>query len=453
MKVLATANYELRSRTGFDLGMLLFLPVHEGFGGRIRYLISGGSALPADVLKAFYGMGFNFFEGYGLTETAPVLTVTSPKEKPIAGSVGQPLPGHRGQDRRARRDDRRRRGDRARPQRDGRLLGGRGARPPQAIRDGWFHTGDLGRFDDDGNLYLVGPIEGRDRRRQRQERLPRRDRGSLPRQPVHQGAVGGRRRPTASASRWPARSSPTSSTTRRCRAPRCTREGRGALPQGLGRPADLEAGAQPALLGGRSAQDREALGQAPRGRGRDRAPAPQERGDQGRAGRGRASGGQVAWLLDTVATVSGRRRADVQLGSRFGELGFDSLMYAELSSALETAGVALPESVDVTTLGDGRRAAGAAGARAGRGGARAGAPSGRGDDDAEIHVPAPVSARGQARPRAGRSALFYERVLRDEGARARATSRSTPTSSSPPTTLAPRHGRRSRSRSATRAAT
>ncbi len=53
MKVLAAGNFELRSRTGFDLGMLIFLPVHEGFGGRIRYLISGGSALPADVMKAF----------------------------------------------------------------------------------------------------------------------------------------------------------------------------------------------------------------------------------------------------------------------------------------------------------------------------------------------------------------------------------------------------------------
>jgi len=93
IKALMTANYELRSRTQVDLGPLLFLPIHEGFGGRIRYLISGGSALPADVLKAFHGMGFNFFEGYGLTETAPVLTVTSPKQKPIVGSVGQALPG------------------------------------------------------------------------------------------------------------------------------------------------------------------------------------------------------------------------------------------------------------------------------------------------------------------------------------------------------------------------
>ena len=107
-------------------------------------------------------------------------------------------------------------------------------------------------------------------------------------------------------------------------------------------------------------------------------------------------GGQVAWLLDTVATVSGRRRADVQLGSRFGELGFDSLMYAELSSALETAGHRAARERRRHDAGHGRRAAGAAGARAGRGGARAGGQAVRVDDDAEIHVPGVVSARASA---------------------------------------------------------
>ncbi len=153
---LASANYELRSRTGLDLGMLLFLPVHEGFGGRIRYLISGGSALPPDVHAArSHGMGFNFFEGYGLTETAPVLTVTSPKQKPIVGSVGQPLPGIE-----VKIDE---------PDattgvgeviaRGRNVMAGYWQDPDataMAMRDGWFHTGDLGRFDDDGNLYLVG---------------------------------------------------------------------------------------------------------------------------------------------------------------------------------------------------------------------------------------------------------------------------------------------------------
>ena len=91
VEVLVKTNFELRSRLGLNLGVMMFFPVHEGFGGRIRYLISGGSALPADILKSFYGLGFDFFEGYGLTETSPVLTVTTPKGKPLAGSVGKPL--------------------------------------------------------------------------------------------------------------------------------------------------------------------------------------------------------------------------------------------------------------------------------------------------------------------------------------------------------------------------
>ena len=155
MKALAAANFELRSRTGVDLGMFLFLPVHEGFGGRIRYLISGGSALPADVMKAFYGMGFNFFEGYGLTETAPVLSVTSPKEKPIAGSVGQPLPGI--EVKIAEPDPVTGIGEVIARGRN--VMTGYWEDPEAtgtAIRDGWFYTGDLGRFDEKGNLFLCG---------------------------------------------------------------------------------------------------------------------------------------------------------------------------------------------------------------------------------------------------------------------------------------------------------
>ena len=118
----------------------------------------------------------------------------------------------------------------------------------------------------------------------------------------------------------------------------------------------------------------------------------------------------MAWLLDTVANVSGRRRADVQLGSRFGELGFDSLMYAELSSALEGAGIALPDSVDVTTLGTlaelqellVRGPAAAARELAAK---RSG-----GDDDAEIRVPGAVSAAGK-RGLAWAQRAFYKNVL------------------------------------------
>jgi long-chain acyl-CoA synthetase len=154
VKVLADANFEVRARTGLDFGMFLFLPVHEKLGGRIRYMISGGSALPADVLKTFYGMGFDFFEGYGLTETAPVLSVSTPKGKPIAGSVGKPLAGvevkiHNPDDAGVGEVVARGKNVMAGYWQDAEATA-------SAIRDGWFHTGDLGRFDPDGNLYIVG---------------------------------------------------------------------------------------------------------------------------------------------------------------------------------------------------------------------------------------------------------------------------------------------------------
>ena len=76
------------------------LPGARKLGGRMRLLISGGSALPADTMKAFRGLGFNLYEGYGMTESSPVLTVTRPGDKVIPGSVGRPLPGIDVQDRR-----------------------------------------------------------------------------------------------------------------------------------------------------------------------------------------------------------------------------------------------------------------------------------------------------------------------------------------------------------------
>ena len=185
---------------------------------------------------------------------------------------------------------------------------------------------------------------------------------------------------------------------RPCRAPRWSAKIEEHFRQGLGRSADLEAGARPALLGGRSAQDRQALGQAPRRRGGDCAAAPQDRGDaRARSPSPAGERGQVALAArhrrDRVGAPARRRAARA---AAFGELGFDSLMYAELSSALETAGVALPESVDVTTLGTRRRAAGAAGARAGGGGARAGGQAATVDERrARSTCPSAVSAAGK----------------------------------------------------------
>ncbi len=149
-------NRTLRDKLPWDIGTgkAMFFPVHRKLGGRMRLLISGGSALPADTMKTFQGLGFNLYEGYGMTESSPVLTVTRPGEKVIPGSVGRPLPGI----------------DVKIDQPDANGIGEVIAKGPnvmagyfenaeataQTIVGGWLHTGDLGKFDADGNLFIVG---------------------------------------------------------------------------------------------------------------------------------------------------------------------------------------------------------------------------------------------------------------------------------------------------------
>ncbi|MCA1829063.1 MAG: AMP-binding protein [Myxococcales bacterium] len=145
---------ELRNRTSFNVGKLLFWPIHNRFGGRLRLLVSGGSALPEEVQKAFHELGFDLTEGYGLTEAAPVLAVTMPENRLRAGTVGPPLPGVE-----IRIAD---------PDAEGvgevlakgpNVMAGY-LDDPQATKavlsDGWLRTGDLGKLTEDGHLALVG---------------------------------------------------------------------------------------------------------------------------------------------------------------------------------------------------------------------------------------------------------------------------------------------------------
>jgi long-chain acyl-CoA synthetase len=147
-------NAWLRDNTPLNLGQAFFYPIHEGLGGRVRYFISGGSALNDKVQRDFQGLGFTILEGYGLTEASPVLTVTRPENRMLAGTVGKSLPGVE-----VRIAD---------PDASG--VGEVIARGPnvmlgyfgneeatrEALVDRWLYTGDLGRIDDEGNLYLVG---------------------------------------------------------------------------------------------------------------------------------------------------------------------------------------------------------------------------------------------------------------------------------------------------------
>tara|TARA_R110002096_G_scaffold44526_8_gene120202 strand:- start:2605 stop:7098 length:4494 start_codon:yes stop_codon:yes gene_type:complete len=149
-------NRALREKTPLevDLGRLVFFPVHRELGGRIRLMISGGSALSPEVMKSFRGMGFRLFEGYGMTEASPVLAVQRPGDPVKEGSVGRALPGIAVQVFEPNEDG------------IGELIGKgpnvmkgyyeNAEATDEVIRDGWLHTGDLGRIDEDGNVFIVG---------------------------------------------------------------------------------------------------------------------------------------------------------------------------------------------------------------------------------------------------------------------------------------------------------
>ncbi|HVF47448.1 MAG TPA: AMP-binding protein, partial [Pyrinomonadaceae bacterium] len=147
-------NAWIRDNTPFNLGPIVFFPIHQGMGGKMRYLISGGSALSEKVQKDLHGLGFTVLEGYGLTESSPVLTVARPGNKMLKGSVGKPLPGV--EVRIAEPDENGVGEVLARGQNV--MVGyyNNEDATDAVLNDRWLKTGDLGRLDDDGNLYIVG---------------------------------------------------------------------------------------------------------------------------------------------------------------------------------------------------------------------------------------------------------------------------------------------------------
>lgn len=142
--------------TGRHPARRLFPAVHRGFGGRFRSFYCGGSALDPELARFLFDLGTPVYEGYGLTETAPVLTMNLPGQLRL-GAVGKPLPQVKILVRN--------------PDSDG--VGEvcvRGAnvfagyhRDPEATAaafvGGWFRTGDLGRLDREGYLHLGGRIK------------------------------------------------------------------------------------------------------------------------------------------------------------------------------------------------------------------------------------------------------------------------------------------------------
>jgi long-chain acyl-CoA synthetase len=130
---------------------LVFGSVHRKFGGALQYLICGGAALSPDTAETFDTLGFQMCEGFGMTECAPMITFPRPGRVRL-GTCGQALDGCE-----VRIDE------------SGEILArgpnvmqgyyGRSAETSAIVRDGWLHTGDLGRLDEDGYLFVTGRLK------------------------------------------------------------------------------------------------------------------------------------------------------------------------------------------------------------------------------------------------------------------------------------------------------
>ena len=138
---------------------LIFRKVRGRFGGRLKYLISGSAALSSEVAEFIEGLGLEVYEGYGLTETSPIVTANRPGARRL-GSAGRPIPGVRVEI-----------DESATPEPgEGEILvygpnvmkgyHGREAETRSAMReDGGLRTGDVGHFDADGYLWITGRIK------------------------------------------------------------------------------------------------------------------------------------------------------------------------------------------------------------------------------------------------------------------------------------------------------
>ncbi|MBN2483167.1 MAG: AMP-binding protein [Candidatus Omnitrophica bacterium] len=143
----------IRAHTPFNPAKFLLTDLHAYFGKQLRFMVSGGAPLNTQTARSLYRYGFTVLEGYGLTETSPIVSFNTLTERKL-GSIGKPLPGvsvkiiDTGGD-----------GIGEIAICGDNVTGGyykNEEATKNALKDGWFYSGDLGYQDKDGFLHITG---------------------------------------------------------------------------------------------------------------------------------------------------------------------------------------------------------------------------------------------------------------------------------------------------------
>ncbi len=143
------ALFKLMERVDFiEIRRKVFSKVHDAFGGNIKYMVSGGAPLDPEVARDLNTLGFTIVEGYGLTETSPIVSFNPPHHIKL-GSVGIPIKGVV-----------------VKIGEDGEILvkgnnvmkgyWNNPSATSEVIKHGWLYTGDLGEIDEEGYIYIKG---------------------------------------------------------------------------------------------------------------------------------------------------------------------------------------------------------------------------------------------------------------------------------------------------------
>lgn len=135
---------------GIPIGHILFGSLRKKMSSRLKFFISGGAPIDPKMIQEFAFLGIPIYQGYGLTETSPILTVNTPSQNKI-GAVGRPIPGVQIK---IEKGEILARGPN--------IMKGYYKNPEETsevLKNGWFHTGDLGFFDSEGFLHISGRLK------------------------------------------------------------------------------------------------------------------------------------------------------------------------------------------------------------------------------------------------------------------------------------------------------